>query len=84
MTKTQNRTAGAVISSSPPKDIADIKIRHELRCGDLGRIIALHGVVYEPLGGFGLSFEAYVAKTIAEYVATTKKAAPFRERLLSI
>ncbi len=68
MTKTQNRTAGAVFSSSPPKDIADIHIRDELRCGDLGRIIALHGVVYEPLGDFGLSFEAYVAKTIAEYV----------------
>jgi len=45
----------------------DINIRHEIRCGDLGRIIALHGIVYEPLGGFGLKFEAYVAHTIAEY-----------------
>ena len=43
-------------------------IRHELRCGDLGRIVTLHGEVYEPLQGFGLKFEAYVAKTIAEYV----------------
>ncbi len=68
MTKTQNRAARAVSSSSRPKDIADIQIRDELRCGDLGRIITLHGVVYEPLGGFGLRFEAYVAKTIAEYV----------------
>ncbi len=68
MNKTRNRTAGAVISSSSPKEIADIRIRDKLRCGDLGRIITLHGVVYEPLGGFGLSFEAYVAKTIAEYV----------------
>ena len=68
MTKTQNRTVGAVISPSPPKDISNIQIRDKLRCGDLGRIITLHGVVYEPLGGFGLSFEAYVAKTIAEYV----------------
>lgn len=45
-----------------------ITIRHELRCGDLGRIIALHGEVYEVLPGFGLRFEAYVARTIAEYV----------------
>lgn len=47
---------------------ADISIRHELRCGDLGRIVSLHGQAYEPLDGFGLRFEAYVARTIAEYV----------------
>jgi GNAT superfamily N-acetyltransferase len=46
----------------------DISIRHELRCGDLGRIVSLHGETYEPLGGYGLRFEAYVARTIAEYV----------------
>ncbi len=46
----------------------DIQIRHELRCGDLGRIISLHGVAYEPLGGYGLRFEAFVGETIAEYL----------------
>lgn len=46
----------------------DLDIRHELRCGDLGRIVTLHGEAYEPLPGFGLKFEAYVARTIAEYV----------------
>lgn len=46
---------------------AEIGIRHELRTGDLGRIIALHGIAYDSLGGFGLKFEAYVARTIAEY-----------------
>lgn len=45
----------------------NISIRHELRTGDLGKIIALHGVVYDILPGYGLSFEAYVARTIAEY-----------------
>lgn len=45
-----------------------ITIRTELRCGDLGKIIALHGLMYEAEPGFGLPFEAYVAKTIAEYV----------------
>ncbi len=43
-------------------------IRHNLRCGDLGRIVSLHGQAYEPLSGYGLRFEAYVAQTIAEYV----------------
>ena len=43
-------------------------IRHELRPGDLGRVIALHGECYDTLPGFGVTFEAYVARTIAEYV----------------
>ncbi len=47
---------------------AEVIIRDELRPGDLGRLIALHGECYDPLPGFGLKFEAYVAHTIAEYV----------------
>ena len=46
----------------------EIRIRHELRPGDLGRIITLHGEVYEPLGSYGLEFEAYVGRTIAEFI----------------
>lgn len=45
----------------------ELSIRTELRSGDLGRIITLHGETYEPLGGFGLRFEAFVGQTIAEY-----------------
>ena len=45
-----------------------LSIRHDLRCGDLGRIISLHGQAYEPLGGYGLRFEAYVGQTIAEFI----------------
>ena len=45
----------------------DISIRHDLRVGDLGRIVALHGTVYDVLPGYGLKFEAYVARTVAEY-----------------
>lgn len=46
----------------------DFSIRTELRCGDLGRIIALHGELYESHEGFGLRFEAFVGRTVAEYV----------------
>ena len=46
----------------------ELSIRHELRCGDLGRIVSLHGEAYDPLGGYGLPFEAYVAQTIADFV----------------
>lgn len=45
----------------------DISIRNDLRPGDLGRIITLHGEVYDPLGGYGLRFEAFVGRTIAEF-----------------
>jgi GNAT superfamily N-acetyltransferase len=45
-----------------------VRIRTDLRCGDLGRIVTLHGTAYESLEGFGLRFEAYVARTVAEYV----------------
>jgi len=45
-----------------------LTIRHDLRPGDLGRIVSLHGEAYAPLPGFGQRFEAYVARTIAEYV----------------
>ncbi|MBB5519295.1 GNAT family N-acetyltransferase [Amphiplicatus metriothermophilus] len=47
----------------------DVSIRKELRPGDLGRILLLHGQWYEEESGhFGLPFEAYVAKTLAEFV----------------
>ena len=45
-----------------------ISVRDELRAGDLGSIVALHGKCYEALPGFGLAFEAYVAQTVAEYI----------------
>ena len=46
----------------------ETSIRTDLRPGDLGRIISLHGEVYDPLGGYGLTFEAFVGRTIAEFV----------------
>jgi N-acetylglutamate synthase-like GNAT family acetyltransferase len=46
----------------------DIEIRHELRPGDLGRIVTLHGECYDSLPGFGITFEAFVGLTLAEYV----------------
>ncbi len=46
----------------------DVSIRTELRSGDLGRIVSLHGEAYEPLGGYGLRFEAFVGRTIAEFI----------------
>ena len=41
-------------------------IRSELRPGDIGRIIELHGTAYDP-ESFGLPFEAFVARTLADF-----------------
>lgn len=47
----------------------DITIRTELKPGDLGRIITLHGEGYgREEGHFGLAFEAYVARTVADFI----------------
>jgi len=48
--------------------LENFSVRHDLHPGDLGRIIALHGAGYDALPGYGLRFEAYVARTVAEYV----------------
>lgn len=48
---------------------APVVIRSDLRPGDLGRLIAFHGAAYEGENGqFGLMFEAYVARTVAEFM----------------
>ena len=45
----------------------DISIRTTLQTGDLGYITYLHGSMYGREYNFGLEFEAYVAKTLAEF-----------------
>lgn len=44
-----------------------ITIRTDLGSGDLGYITYLHGILYKQEYGYGISFEAYVAKGLAEF-----------------
>jgi GNAT superfamily N-acetyltransferase len=54
----------------PPPPGADgaITLRHDLRPGDLGSVVRLHGTVYAREYGFDPTFEAYVAAPLAGFV----------------
>jgi GNAT superfamily N-acetyltransferase len=47
-----------------------IVLRHDLRPGDLGTVINLHGTAYAAEYGFDVTFEAYVAGPLAEFALT--------------
>jgi len=48
-------------------NLNEMKIRTELRPGDLGYVIYRHGILYSREYGYGLSFEAYVGEGIIEF-----------------
>ncbi|MCX8188209.1 MAG: GNAT family N-acetyltransferase [Nitrososphaeria archaeon] len=45
-----------------------MKIRCELKPGDIGEIIKFHGITYSKEYGYDLTFEAYVAEGLAEFI----------------
>lgn len=57
---------------------AVVKIRHDLRPGDLGLLIHLHGVLYAREYEYDRTFEAYVAEGIADFVRSFD---PDRDRI---
>jgi ribosomal protein S18 acetylase RimI-like enzyme len=48
--------------------LADITIRTDLQAGDIGYLTYLHGSLYQAEYNYGLSFEAYVAAGLHEFV----------------
>jgi peptidyl-dipeptidase Dcp len=47
--------------------LADISIRNQLKNGDIGYIIYMHGKLYGREYGYGVQFEPYVAKGLCEF-----------------
>ncbi len=63
---------------TPEKPGDEVVLRSDLRPGDLGRVLLLHGVVYAQEMGLDLTFEGYVAGTLGHFADPTD---PARERL---
>lgn len=51
----------------PSVTLAEIKIRTELKPGDIGYVTYMHGLFYQRELGFGISFESYVAFGLHEF-----------------
>src|SRR5690349_7641993 len=47
--------------------LTDITIRTELRPGDIGYVIYMHGHLYKTEYNYGIEFETYVAAGLAEF-----------------
>ncbi|MEO8664876.1 MAG: GNAT family N-acetyltransferase [Ignavibacteria bacterium] len=56
----------------------DIRIRNDLRSGDIGAVIQLHGVLYAKEYNYGIEFETYVAAGLNEFY---EKYEPHKSRL---
>jgi len=50
------------------KDISGVAIRSEIRPGDIGSLIHLHGTIYFDEFGYDTEFETYVAKTFFDFM----------------
>lgn len=46
---------------------SNITIRHELRPGDIGNVVHLHGAMYYTEFNYGIAFESYVASGLSEF-----------------
>jgi GNAT superfamily N-acetyltransferase len=57
-----------MLSNPRPRVPKGVTLRDDLRPGDLGRLVWLHGTVYAREYGFDLTFEAYVAGPLAKFV----------------
>ena len=56
------------LEDRPSDSATAFALRHDLRPGDLGALVSLHGTVYARECGFDSTFEAQVARLLGEFV----------------
>ena len=56
-----------VVSNRHASGRSQWRVRHRLRPGDIGEVVALHGLLYAREYGYDRAFEAYVAGGLAEF-----------------
>lgn len=71
----QNVLDGKAASKAQPETV---RLRHDLRPGDIGNIIHLHGVIYAAECDYNHEFEGYVCGTFQPFAASYR---PGRDRL---
>ncbi len=59
-----------MFADTPSPSSGEIRIRHNFKPGDAGRLVGLHGELYAQEYGWDHTFEAYVAKPLAEFMLT--------------
>nr|WP_240546049.1 helix-turn-helix domain-containing GNAT family N-acetyltransferase [Paenibacillus artemisiicola] len=56
-----------ILSGDDPQFPPEVRIRNELRPGDVGSLIHLHGWLYAEECGYNHAFEAYVCQTFVDF-----------------
>ncbi|MDE3058811.1 MAG: GNAT family N-acetyltransferase [Bacteroidota bacterium] len=59
--------SGTDYGAKKPLSLNDITIRTELKPGDIGYIVYLHGKLYKEEYNYGIEFETYVASGLSEF-----------------
>ena len=58
----------STLRDPPPESATAFAVRHDLRPGDIGALVSLHGTAYARECGFDSTFEAHIARHLGEFV----------------